>query len=291
MRYDEQAEEAIAGLLSNRRTTTVTDCWIATCDNGSFQVGRNACHAGIFHLGKVTSGVKYVINGIQKEGIRNDERVTDESAIAYLDYLFNQSPMSKSFVTKSGKQAWEEGYIVSTADCPANIMAIGMIAIRGITQSPARHKQWYDMVQLGVNLDLAMLTSFCSNFSVDDKAHLSASSDDTALYAKMISKSFVKNFLAHKNVVNNKDYRDIGTYSNLNYTWGENSDKGDNSLYETVRKLLDKSKIDNTNTLDIFKKARNASSSTPKYSNYIPLISEYLINNEESLKEGKVVAC
>ena len=107
-----------------------------TSNKGDFHnLGFGPCHGGFqMPYGKRN----YTPKVLHSWKMNRVALSTDEREVFYTNWLINESPWSKAFISKSWEEVLEKGYEV-TADLPADYVASACVATRFYTES---HDSW-----------------------------------------------------------------------------------------------------------------------------------------------------
>lgn len=118
-------------------------CWesknVRACGT-SFSVsvaGHAACHGGLRY--KKEMAPLFVGTRIDSDVLTKDSRSYHatcgrEHSEEFYDFLFNESPWKDAFLTKTGKEAFDSGYVLCRTDVPANVLLAACIASRRVWQ-------------------------------------------------------------------------------------------------------------------------------------------------------------
>ena len=101
-------------------------------------------------------GAKFIVSRIQQKGaMHNDEHHAD--VIKYYDWLFNVSPYSSVFITKSGEEAVKSKWMVINCEVPSNLMMSALQASRIPWEYHSTMWVLNDLTEAGVEPNLAFL--------------------------------------------------------------------------------------------------------------------------------------
>lgn len=183
-KVDENVKKLV-NILENTNGTGENICnYGLVSDKGVFDLNWKTCHAGFRNLtsryAKDEQGKRNILNEgghgivrpilginlLQKGWFKFYKVVEEVEKITFLEWLYNYSPWSSTFVTKDHASSWEQGFFISDLDTPANLVIGGMIASRFTGESLTRLRVWYYLVDKGIDPNLAFLVSL--NFTADN---------------------------------------------------------------------------------------------------------------------------
>lgn len=174
--------------------------------------------------------IVYIVTGLQDgEGYgENPGRIlAHEVEVWYLDYILNRSPYADTFITKDAEKALEERLVVSNTEHADSLTGGAIVALRRLWEHVYVARAAYDLVQAGLNEDLAFLLGHCiqapSNIKPDTTVSWSAclnwhtSIDPNAMGFEAVKKFVDKNFK-----VTGASYYETGRYRGYSYMYGGN---------------------------------------------------------------------
>lgn len=159
--YPTEVMEAIEGIKERDYSFTVNSVWGVVNKNGKLEkCGHTNCFAATTN---VKTGSKYFINRVQHNGICQmpAREKYKKDLIKFYDLLFNESTWADVFITKSGEEVMETGYMVARTDVPSNMLIQAMQAARIPTEYSNTMWAWIDLSEAGVNPKLAFLIAMC----------------------------------------------------------------------------------------------------------------------------------
>lgn len=184
------------------------------------------CHA---FLSK-EPGIVYIVTGLQdgeNYGDNPGRILAHEVEVWYLDYILNRSPYADTFVTKDAEKALEERLVVSNTEHAGKLTGGAIVALRRLWEHVYVARAAYDLVQAGLNEDLAFLLGHCiqapseinPNTTVNWSACLNwhTSIDPNAMNFEAVKRFMDKNFK-----VAGDSYYKTGSYRGYSYMYGEN---------------------------------------------------------------------
>lgn len=183
-------------------------------------VSNTACHAGLNdrEYGMPDNGDRIaVIHSIQHCCTKP---LLHEEKLKFLDWLLNRSPYCSVFVSKSAKSALKREVIICDADTPANLMAGGMVAARTLSEYVTVVRVWFDLVNLGVNENLAFLVGHIIQTN-RERTYISfdALAGHCSIDGYNIGEEIVENFINSKPISLKGSYKNQSNYSGLHVTW------------------------------------------------------------------------
>lgn len=164
--------------------------------------------------------VKFLINGLQEGSSYGDNPgriLAPEVELWFVDYILNRSPYAETFVTKDAETALKERITVSSGDHPGNLVGAGVVALRRLWEHVYVARAAYDLVQKGVNEDLAFLVAHAiqSPSDINDDTTVSWTANlnwHTSIDIGVMSFKACKNFMERKLTDPNELYSEAGRY-------------------------------------------------------------------------------
>lgn len=155
----------------------------------------------------------------------------------YYDYLFNDSPFSSVFLSKTADECLikEDGIIVRL-DRPANLAIAGAIG----TRHPWEHKKvvdsFYNLVNAGLDKHKAFLTAFLVKYNEGNDWTPWTTEGHTCTYVRTMTKDGVRNFLNQElpstRQYNCGTYKELNSYKGIPFMWNtkDGCPRGDSAL-------------------------------------------------------------
>lgn len=152
-----EAIEAARKALHKSDKSHATARYAFVYANHSHLVNKNtACHSQVLNMdGEDKKKVVAIVTVVNRGG--DQDRISDEKAIAYYDWLFKRSPWAIAFEEKDARAAHEEGTVVCRTDIAANMLQAALVATRTTWEHSHVVETWYGMVGLGIGEHLAFL--------------------------------------------------------------------------------------------------------------------------------------
>lgn len=163
-------------------------------------------------------------------------RAGEDAARRFYEWLFNFSPFSKVFVTKSVKQAMRENVIVASPEQPGDMLAGGLIASRIVSENHDGNGNyrngwlWDQLVQRGVHPSVAFPVAHIikpnydySEVAIDNIHHgtLTKWDDDLTEIDKRTWK-----LVENKPTLSvTQSWAEVPQYSNITGTWYDKLEK------------------------------------------------------------------
>jgi hypothetical protein len=207
----------------------------------TFKSGSSThCFAGMNGKG---AGVTHLLNGIHRQ-ILPDKKVR-----AYFQWLLNESPFSRIFLTKNVDEVLKDRIEIIDANHPSGIILGGMTASRTSSEYPYLVNIWYELTQLGVHPSIAFYYAHLfrakalkpTNIAIYPQAW-----NHATLNARDANDSYVISFLRGKSKKEGT-YTERGSYNSVQDIW----------IGETTTLTVRKKIISWWNNLEITGKSSN----------------------------------
>lgn len=205
-----------------------------TTDGEISDTEHSVCH---HYLGGYYA--KYMINGLQDGRAYGDNPgriLPKEVELWFVDYILNRSPYAITFVEKDAVKALETRLTVSSGDHPGNLVAGGVVALRRLWEHVYVARAAYDLVQLGVNEDLAFIIGHTiqSPSKIDEHTQVSWTANlnwHTSVDPGVMGFKAIKNFLNHELLHPGQWYVTSGVYRGYSNMFG-----ADGGLLECIKR-------------------------------------------------------
>lgn len=141
---------AVTGEVGRRMTRNRNDVSIYAVvhEDGSIRHNDNTqCHAG---LRTVARNAITVVNSVQ------NMKCEEKHGKRYLDYLFNRSTLSDTFITKDVDEAIERGCLLNF-EVPTNVFICGVVAARGVSEYSKIGNRFGKLIDAGAPEHLAFV--------------------------------------------------------------------------------------------------------------------------------------
>lgn len=227
----EEGKVKIIEALNNKRLkwTENAAIWFVNPANGGKDnySTTQVCHAGLNGRYRDCTKGQAVVNVLMDgSGYATGRILPKEVELWFVDYILNRSPYQSTFIEKDAEKALETQVTVSTGEVPANLMSAGMVALRRLWEYTSVAHTAYDLVQAGVNEDLAYVLGHlitCGegvtpDSSVDWK---NCRAGHCSLNPAVMGFKELKNFLAHNVVTPRANYFDGGEYDGYDPMYGK----------------------------------------------------------------------
>lgn len=190
---------------------------------------NQACHAGLSNLTSTKRVVSALMDG---SGYAEGRGLAPEVELWFVDYILNRSPYAETFVTKNAKEALAYKYTVSSSDTPSNLMAAGMVALRRLWEYRRVAQAAYDLVQGGVNEDLAFLLGHLISCDTTPTPGSGATwgfchSGHCSINPNMMGFKEVRRFMEHTPIKPNKSFYENSYYNSYDNLFGAVTDRRD----------------------------------------------------------------
>jgi len=231
MTYNKQMLDGIKFMKNQGLSTMCNSVWGAVWENGDTEKCDHTQCFGASRMSKY-KGCSWIVSRIQDNGAAGTRKF-ESDLVQYYDWLFNESPWAKVFVTKSGQQAVDERWLVAQTDIPANMLIGALQASRIPTEYSNSMFVMNDLAKVGCPRNLGFLIGMC--LAGGDKRSGSASWGDTTrehtcLSSNNLSATTMQNFIDGKAALPNKHYKVHTSYTlpnNVNHIWGIRKDRED----------------------------------------------------------------
>lgn len=226
------AEDMLNYLNKGDRKWTNMAC-VAIVFHKKHTISTNqACHAGLqwSGWGGVGGGALAAVSALMKP--RDEAILTEEEALMFLDWLLNRSPYSETFITKSAHEALRTKFIISDAFHPSNLMAAGQVASRRLWEYEDVVRVFCDLVNAGVNEDLAFYMGHCfqGNFNRTGKTSWGGMrAGHCSINTEYMGKKELLSFMKHELVTPNKTYNESCAYNHYDSMYGTKK-RGEKSI-------------------------------------------------------------
>lgn len=171
-------------------------------EDGEIQVtGGYVCHAFLnYHHAKI------IVNSLQEGSGYGDNPgriLAPEVEHWFVDYMLNRSIYSDAFITKDATQALAEGVVLIDGEKPGNLVGGAAVGLRRLWEHVYVARAAYDLVQQGVNEDLAFAIGHTiqAPSNIKDHTNVSWSANlnwHTSLNPGSLGWKGLANLLAHK---------------------------------------------------------------------------------------------
>lgn len=251
-------------------------------DDGCIHINAGTgCHSFLTQ----NSGVMYIITGLQEGSDYGDNpgRVLDkEVEVWFLDYILNRSPYADTFVTKDAEEALEERLVVSSTDHEGCLVGGAIVALRRLWEHVYVAHSAYDLVQAGVNEDLAFILGHCiqAPSEIESNTIVSWTADlnwHTSIDPSYMGFGAVKNFMQHKVLTKNGTYFNTGRYRGYSAMYGS----GNPSIFDYIHAKFpchlykDNKKVQGNNPFAASKPKAIGLGKTAPYSKAIEVMAEW----------------
>lgn len=206
-------------------------------EDGKIEVtGGYVCHAFLnYHKAKI------IVNSLQEGSGYGDNPgrvLAPEVEHWFVDYMLNRSIYKDAFITKDATQALAEGVVLIDGDKPGNLVGGAAVGLRRLWEHVYVARAAYDLVQQGVNEDLAFAIGHTiqAPSDINPATNVSWSANlnwHTSLNPDSLGWKGLKNLLAHKFKPTDK-YSLTGQYRNYSDMFAEQGDGG--GLVAIIRK-------------------------------------------------------
>jgi hypothetical protein len=116
--------------------------------------------------------------------------------VPYLDWIVSESVYADAFLEDSAEQILRQGYCVTPSNIPANYLQSAMIALRKHWEIGHIAAVWWELVQKGVNKELAFVLGHFTATDGDDIYYCATGDGHRIFNGYNLSKSTIKNFMA-----------------------------------------------------------------------------------------------
>lgn len=184
---------------------------------------NQACHAGLSNTyqGNRPNGALAVVSALtgrakdtaKKKG---SYKLPKEHQLKFMHWLLNDSAYSEVFSTKSAKKALSDRMVIVDAFKPSNLMAAALVATRRLWEYDHIARVTVDLMEEGVNGDLAFVLAHCSSANVTGTGNIHFNTAHTAhcsLNPNNMDFNALKSFINHKVVRPNKTYNESYRYN------------------------------------------------------------------------------
>lgn len=184
---------------------------------------NQACHAGLSNSypGNKPNGALAVVSALtgrakdtaKKKG---SYKLPKEHQLKFMHWLLNDSAYSEVFSTKSAKKALSGRMVIVDAFKPSNLMAAALVATRRLWEYDHIARVTVDLMEEGVNGDLAFYLAHCSQASVSGTGNISFYAEHAghcSLTPSVMDFKALKNFISHKVIRPNKTYNENYYYN------------------------------------------------------------------------------
>jgi hypothetical protein len=291
MIYPEQVLKGIKYMKNRGYSKVVSSVWGAVWENGEV---LECEHTHCFGASKQSeyTGAKWIVSRIQDNGAAGTYKF-EEDLVKFYDWLFNESPWADVFITKNGKQAVEERWLVVHTDVPSNQMVGALMASRIPSESSNPMFVMNDLEEFGVPRTMGFLIGQC--LAGGDKREGSAKWGDTTAEHRCISagqmtRSVALNFLEGQLVEPNEHYVDNTRYAypNLvNDLWGHGEGISLPKFIECnfdAKAIL--SDVEEVVCLNPFKRVEAVAANTVSYTDAIKAMGKFYPRIEKEFLDG-----
>lgn len=221
--YGPIIEEAKAQHSAKKPWSNNASGTFITIDGEISRTEHSVCHHYL-----ANQYAKYVVNGLQDGHAYGDNPgriLPKEVELWFVDYILNRSPYAITFVEKDAVKALETRLTVSSGDHPGNLVAGGVVALRRLWEHVYVARAAYDLVQLGVNEDLAFILGHTiqSPSKIDEHTKVSWTANlswHTSVDPGIMDFKAIKNFLGHKVAHPGASYVSSGIYRGYSNMFG-----------------------------------------------------------------------
>lgn len=144
---------------------------------------------------------------------------TSEVQKPFMDYMMNRSPYKDIFLLKDVEHALQYGFLCDTT-IPSNLLIGGLTVMRSLWEYTYIPLRWKELVDLGVNEDMALLAAHCISGRKGSWTFTKQGSGHRAFEPDTMSRDVIKNFLKRKMANPQGSLRDTKTYSHITALWG-----------------------------------------------------------------------
>lgn len=220
---------------------------ISIYGDGEFSTVKNhVCHAFLDGIqGEI------LVNGLQtgEDYSNNPGRILPKKVeLWFVDYMLNRSPYNQIFLEKDAVKALEEQMVVVNGNHPGNMVGAGLVALRRLWEYVYVAHSAYDLVQHGVNEDLAFFLGHMIQVGNDITPKAPAcwagcTNGHSSINPGIMGYKELKNFITHNPVKASPDlYSQGDTYRHYDGMYGSvavlglSCRRGIQELYEEVLK-------------------------------------------------------
>jgi len=292
MIYPKQVLKGIKEMKALGLSKVVSSVWGAVWEDGEM---IRCEHTHCFGASKQSQylNAKWIVSRIQDNGAAGTYKF-EEDLVKFYDWLFNVSPWAKVFVTKCGKQAVKERWLVVHTEVPSNLMLGALMASRIPSESSNPMFVMNDLAELGVPQSLGFLIGQC--LAGGDQRKGSAIWGDTTAEHRCISVSAMKkheaqNFLTGQLDNPNMDYVNNTKYTqpfSVNSIWGSRG-RG-MSLPTFIERNFDAeallNEVEEVTCLNPFKITEVVSAGTVSYTDAIKAMGKFYPRIIEEFLDG-----
>lgn len=145
-----------------------------------------------------------------------DADLSEKELANYITYVIERSPYKDAFLNKQAKSVIKHKWMFMDVSQPANYLVSALIAIRYTHEYQNMVKCWNDLVNAGVNEDLAWLIMSVSNYHPEEETKVSffANNSGHTVLNSIIPMEEAKNFLNRKFVQPQPAYNSTGQMVN-----------------------------------------------------------------------------
>jgi len=201
--------------------------------------GNSACHAGLRRAGE---NIDYVVDIVYPVKSAKSALQTDEMRIAYMDFIMNCKAYEGVIVNRNAKYCFHQGYVVANTDVPSNQLASCLFSLRMGNERPEMIKVWWELVQIGVDKDIAYIFAHSINILEGDvffKGYVE--SHHIGINTGKMGVGGVYNFIDGVLEGANEDFYEATDYNSVNALFGYHGDFHSHFL-EYVQKNIGESK-------------------------------------------------
>lgn len=201
----------------------------------------DVCHA---FMQRQDRGCVTILNSFQlgvSYSAKNNRDLTPEEERRFIQWLIIDSPYESVFSCKDVDKAMADQMIQARTDVPSNLLAAGLVACRRLWEYNVVVRVMLDLVDAGMNADLAYVIAHMSNTTLERKK-INWSQYDRGHCSLRPHSVHLGNFLAHKLENPNKNYYDDVYYSGYDTMYG--ASKGELAIVRDKFDYSEEKKVD-----------------------------------------------
>lgn len=165
--------------------------------------------------------------------------------LKFIDYLMKRSPWKHVPVMLDKNFVWDHGFLVEDMTVPANLMGNFCVVTRMCGERPDAINFWNEMVEAGVNENVALLFALSINttpkqayYYSDEMSWSKYDKGHDPFNAFSMTKEYAENFVAGKVADKKEEFGKNPNYRPCNTVWGPCEKHGDSYkkfIYDTYQ--------------------------------------------------------